>query len=143
MTSIINSLETDVTIEPPVVVLEDIDNDECEKTVIIFTTQLAEDNDRLAKLRNELRTDHLNSEERVSLIKICEEYNDVFHLPGDKLTFTTAAEHAIPTPAINPNRAINTRSYRIPEVHKEEVQRQTEQMLQDGIIAPSNSPKIL
>ncbi|PNF14896.1 hypothetical protein B7P43_G05140 [Cryptotermes secundus] len=140
VTSIINSLETDVTIEPPVVVLEDIDNDECEKTVIIFTTQLAEDNDRLAKLRNELRTDHLNSEERVSLIKICEEYNDVFHLPGDKLTFTTAAEHAIPTPAINPNRAINTRSYRIPEVHKEEVQRQTEQMLQDGIIAPSNSP---
>jgi hypothetical protein len=63
----------------------------------------------LAKLREELRTDHLNSKERVSLIKICEEYSDVFHLPGDKLSFTTAAEHAIPTPTIDPKRGINTK----------------------------------
>jgi hypothetical protein len=69
---------------------------------VIFTTSVVEDANRLAKLREELRTDHLNSEERVSLIKICEEYNDVFHLPGDKLTLTTAAEHATPTPTIDP-----------------------------------------
>jgi hypothetical protein len=107
---------------------------------MMFTTHLVDDSSRLSKLRKELRTDHLNSEERVSLVKICEEYNDVFHLPRDKLTCTTAAEHAIPTPTMNPNRAINTKSYRIPEVHKEEVQKQTEQMLQDGIIVPCNSP---
>jgi hypothetical protein len=51
----------------------------------------------------------LNSEERVSLIRTYEEYNDVFHLPGDKLISTTAAEHAIPTPTTDPNRAINTK----------------------------------
>jgi hypothetical protein len=76
----------------------------------------------------------------VSLIRICEEYNDVFHLPGDKLTFTTAAEHAIPTPAIDPTTGINTKTYKIPEIYnEEEVNRQTEQMLRDDIIAPNTS----
>lgn len=65
-----------------------------------------------------MRTDLLNDEERVLLFKIYEEYNDTFHLPGDMLTCTTAAEHAIPTPTIDPSRAINTKSYRIPEIHK-------------------------
>lgn len=64
----------------------------------------------------------------------------MFCLPGDQLTVTTAAEHAIPTPTIDPTRGINTKPYRIPEVHREEVQKQTEQMLRDGIIAPSVSP---
>jgi hypothetical protein len=42
-------------------------------------------------------------------------------LPGDKLTFTTAAEHAILTLAIDPTRGINTKPYRIPEIHRKEV----------------------
>jgi hypothetical protein len=97
VTSIVNTLDEDVTIDPPQVELEEVETDD-DETVIIFATLVVEDTNRLSKLRRELRTDHLNGEERVSLIKICEEYNDVFHLPGDKLTFTTAAEHAIPTP---------------------------------------------
>jgi len=78
----------------------------------------------------------------VSLISICKEYKDVFYLPGDKLTFTTAAaaEYTIPTPTIDPTRGINTKPYRIHEVHREEVQKQTEKMLRDGIIESSNSP---
>jgi hypothetical protein len=67
------------------------------------------ENSRLSKLQDELRTDHLNSEERVSLIKICEKYNDVLHLLGDKLNFTTAAKHTIPTTTIDPTRGINTK----------------------------------
>jgi hypothetical protein len=63
----------------------------------------------------------LNGEERVSLIKMCEEYNDVFHLSGDKLTFTTAVEHTFPTPTIDPTQGINTKPYRIPEIHRDEV----------------------
>jgi len=82
----------------------------------------------------------LSNEERLSLIKICEEFNDIFYLPGDMLTFTTATKHTIPTPTIDPTRGINTKSYRIPEIHREEVQKQTEQMLRDGIVAPSSSP---
>jgi hypothetical protein len=65
----------------------------------------------------------------------------VLYLPGDKLTFTTAAEHAVPTPTIDPAWGINTKCDGIPEIHRE-VQKQTEQMLHDGIIAPSTSPWI-
>ena len=57
-----------------------------------------------------------------------------FHLPGDKLTCTSTIEHAIPTPTLDPHRAINVKSYRMPEIHKEEVQKQTEQLLADGVI---------
>lgn len=64
----------------------------------------------------------------------------MLYLPGDNLTFTTAAEHAIPTPTIDPTWGINTKPDGIPEIHREEVQKQTEQMLHDGIIAPSTSP---
>jgi hypothetical protein len=137
--SIVNTSEEDVTVEIPPVELEEIEDDDSKKA-LIFSTSVDEIGDRLSKLRNELRTDHLNSEEKLSLVKICEEYNDVFYLSGDKLTFTTAAEHAIPTPAIDPTRGINTKPYRIPEVHREEVLKQTKQMLIDGIIEPSTSP---
>jgi hypothetical protein len=51
-----------------------------------------------------------------------------FHFPGDKLAFPTAGEHAISTATIDPTRGMNTKPYRIPEIHKEEVNKQTEQM---------------
>ena len=41
---------------------------------------------RLVKLRNSLRLQHLNGEERVSIVNLCEEYSDIFHLPNVKLT---------------------------------------------------------
>jgi hypothetical protein len=127
VTSIVNTSEEDVTVELPPVDLEEIENDDSKKA-LIFSTSVVEIGDRLSKLRNELRTDHLNSEENLSFVKTCEEYNDVFYLSGDKLTFTTAAEHAIPTPDIDPTRCINTKPYRFPEVHREEVLKQTKQM---------------
>jgi len=107
--------------------LKEIENNP-DDTALIFSNSVSEGSTRLRKLRNELRTDNLNSEERVSLIKICEEYNDVFHLPRNKLTFTTAAEHTIPITTIDPTQGINTKPYRVPEIHRDEVQNQTEQM---------------
>jgi hypothetical protein len=59
---------------------------------------------RLRQLRERIRTDDLNNNERRAIMNICEHYNDVFKLPGDKLTVTTAAEHAIPTPGVDPCR---------------------------------------
>ena len=61
---------------------------------LLHTAVLVEVTGRLSRIR-ELRTDHLNDEERVSLVKICEEYHDIFYLSGDKLTCTSAAEYAI------------------------------------------------
>ena len=101
MTSIVNTLEEDITTDPFRVELDETDNGR-DDPVTIFSNAVAENSRRLSKLHEELRTDHLKSEERLSLIKICEEYNYVFYLPGDKLTFTTAVERAIPTPTIDP-----------------------------------------
>ena len=113
ITGTVNTLEEDITLEPPKVILEEVDDSE-EAMTLMPTAVPVEVAGRLSKLREQLRTDHLNDEERVSLVKICEEYHNIFHLSGDALTCTTAAEHAIPTPTIDPSRAINTKSYRTP-----------------------------
>jgi hypothetical protein len=49
-------------------------------------------------------------------------------------------EHAIPTPTVDPHRAINVRPYKLHEVHKQELQKETEQMLANGVIQHSTSP---
>jgi len=139
ITSIVNTMEEDITLDSPQVLLEAVDDSD-EAMTLIQTTVLVKVAGRLSRLREQLRTDHLNEEERVSLVKISEEYHDVFHFSGDMLTCTTVAEHAIPTPTIDLSRAINTKSYRIPEIYKEELKRQIEQMLKDDIIQPSTSP---
>jgi hypothetical protein len=81
ITSMINTLESEVTIDALQVDLEKLD-ELIKAEAMIFATTLIEDENRLSKLRKQLRTEHLNGEERISLIRICEEYNDVFLLPG-------------------------------------------------------------
>jgi hypothetical protein len=71
-------------------------------------------------------------------MNICEYYN-IFKLPGDNLT-TTAIEHAIPTPRVDPYRGIGSRIYQIPDALKGELRGIIEQMLRDKIIRLSNSP---
>jgi len=122
ITSILNTLEEDITLDPPQVLLEAVDDSE-EAMTLIHTAVPVEVAGRLSILREQLRTDHLNDEESVSLVKICVECHDIFHFSGDTLTCTRAAEHAIPTPTIDPSRTINTKSYRIPKIHKEEVKK--------------------
>ena len=62
----------------------------------------------------------------------------MFFLPGDKLSCTNAAKHAIQLePGVTP---INIRPYRLPESQKEVVDRQVKQLLEDGIIAIRHSP---
>ena len=92
---------------------------------------------RTKSILDQLRISHLNSEEKDALFEICSEYSDIFHLPGELLTYTTAIKHEIKT---NSDVPIHTKSYRFPEVHKEEVRKQTNIMLEQGIIQPSNSP---
>ena len=65
---------------------------------------------------------------------------DVFKLPGNKLSSTSAIKHYIPTPTVPVNRAITLRNYRIPEHYQKEVDTQIQQMLKDEIIQPSQSP---
>ncbi|KAL4103252.1 hypothetical protein QTP88_018629 [Uroleucon formosanum] len=94
--------------------------------------------ERIKQLKKELRTEHLNSEERDSIERVCIDFMDIFHLEGDKLTHTTSIEHEIKTPEGEP--PIYQRQYRLPHRQRDEITRQIKQMKSDGIIEPSNSP---
>lgn len=84
-----------------------------------------------------LRQD-LNEEERSTLKQICIEYNDVFHLPGDKLTHTNVRRFKLPMR--EGAKIVHRRQYRLPEAHKAEVRKQVDKLLEQGIIEPSHSP---
>jgi hypothetical protein len=77
-------------------------------------------------------------EERLSINKICEQYSEIFHLEGDKLTCTHAAMHEIKLNDIQ--TPIYKRSYRLQHAHQEEITNQIKQMNLDGIIEPPRSP---
>lgn len=85
-------------------------------------------------LTNSLRTDHLNSEEKQSVYKICTQFSNSFYLERDKLTSTHLSQttkHQINTKESNP---INVKSYRYLQIHKEEVDKQINKMLNKDII---------
>ena len=88
-------------------------------------------------LRENLRTEHLNKEEEASLRGLCEKYNEIFGLEGDKLGYSTKAEHSITL--IPGTKPIYVKPYRLPQAHKEEVNRQVQEMVKEGIIRPSVS----
>lgn len=92
---------------------------------------------RLETLMQNIRLNHLNQEEGNSILDICKDYNDIFHLPQDILTTTTTLKHEIPTTSDVP---IHTKTYRYPKVHESEVENQINKMLKDNIIEPSTSP---
>jgi hypothetical protein len=139
LTSILNMNE-DVSLSLPLVNLEECNIEYNAIEVDIFLVQGAVTReDRLPELRQRIRTDHLNDQKRRAIMSICEYYNDTFRLPGDNVTTTTAIEHAIPTPGIDPCRGIASRNYQIPEALKDELQSIVNQMLRDKIIRHSSS----
>ncbi|KAL0818955.1 hypothetical protein ABMA28_008252 [Loxostege sticticalis] len=93
--------------------------------------------DRTAEVIKLLRTSHLNEEESEALLDLCSRYSDIFHLPDDQLSYTTALQHEIKT---NTDVPVHTKSYRFPECHKKEVSTQIQSMLDQNIIEPSSSP---
>lgn len=93
--------------------------------------------ERKNKISETIRTAHLNDREISSLLKVCTEFDDVFCLDGDKLSSTSVVQHEINTGDSAP---IVSKTYRYPEIHKSEVNKQINNMLKDGIIKQSTSP---
>lgn len=136
--SILNTLDTGVSMQTPEVQLEPYEAgwEENVRSAI-------EDNDELRRIKllsQRLRLDHLSTGDREAILDVCNQYHDIFYLPGDKLSCTQTIEHSIPTPTIDKTRGINVRQYRIPDILKSEVDKQTDQMLREGIITHSMSP---
>ena len=145
ITCITNSLETPVKLE----FIKPLTIEKFDPIEINVTTKLGTDTDLdnittdpntdhiLKENLKRTRLDHCNDEEREAIEKICYEYRDIFYCEGMPLTFTNKIKHKI---KLKDDTPIHTKTYRYPEVHKEEVQRQISQLLEQGIIEPSNSP---
>lgn len=84
-----------------------------------------------------IRTGHLNKEEKQALLKVCKCFEDVFFKEGEQLTFSNQIKHQIRT---TDDKPIFTKSYRYPYIHKEEIRKQIDKMLQQGVIRRSFSP---
>lgn len=68
-----------------------------------------DDVERIFKLNEKLRLDHI-TEGAEAIRAICKEYIDIFKLPGDKLTITSATTHSIPTPSVPEGRVITLKN---------------------------------
>lgn len=93
--------------------------------------------ERTKKLLEKIKVNHLNKEEVFSLMEILNKYNHIFHLEGDKLTYTTTVMHRIPL--VENSKIVHIKPYRLPLSQREEIKKQTEQMLKDKVIRRSKS----
>lgn len=89
-------------------------------------------------LKKLINLTHCNEEERSKILDICFEYNEVFHIKGDKLSSTNATTHRIPL--VEGTVPINTKPYRLPYHQKENLENEVRKLLDDNVIRPSSSP---
>lgn len=93
--------------------------------------------DRASELLNIIKKDHLNSEEKSTLEKICVKYSDVFQLGNDPLTTTNIYKENI---RLNKSaKPAYIKPYRIPHAQKAEIHKQIDNMLKEGIIEETRS----
>ena len=92
---------------------------------------------RFALLLKTLNLNDLNEEEKLNMFEIMKDYLYQFHLHGDKLGATTIVTHKIIT---NDNKPVFHKNYRYPNILREEVRRQVDELLTNGIVQSSNSP---
>lgn len=133
----VNPSDETVTVSYPK--LEEISFEELRQSTVLLTAKsnLVETN-RSQRIKEVIQMDHLNSEERDSLWKVCKEFMEVFHLKGDPFPSTTATQHEI---RLKENAApVNIRQYRLPYAHRQEIVKQMEELETNKVIQPSDSP---
>lgn len=91
----------------------------------------------LTKFKQAVRLDHIEQSLRQPIERILTRYISVFNLSTNSLPCTNLTEHTI---TLTQNKIINSKSYRPPEAHKEEIEKQMKEMLDKRIIEPSDSP---
>ena len=88
-------------------------------------------------LLSKLRFKHLSEEEKEHTINLILSNQDRFYQEGRKLGVVSTVMHRIST---MDDVQINVEQYKIPISFKDEVERQVQELLKDGIIKPSTSP---
>lgn len=79
-----------------------------------------------------------------SLIPLCREFNDIFHLPNDRLTTNNFYEQQL---HVSDESPVYVKNYRLPQSQKLEINSQVEKLLRDDLIEMSvsayNAPLII
>lgn len=102
-----------------------------------FSDSAVRSSDRIKKLFSLLKLDYLGKEEQLAIEQVCAKFSDVFHLPGDKLTYTNIYEQKI---TLKDNVCpVYRKQYRIPFAQKNEVNRQVDEMLKNNVIEEASS----
>lgn len=127
---VLNVKETDVIIpeiKPSIHSLKDYD-------LCSFKSTISKDSERVKKLFSALQLQHLSKEERTSIESLCAKFCDEFYVQGDKLNTTNIYEHSI---LLKPDtQPVYSKPFRLPHSQKNEIQKQIDKMLQEGIIEP-------
>ena len=89
---------------------------------------------KVEQVKELVRIDDYASEAKSHLETLSEKYADVFHVPTEKLSSTRIIEHAIETTDKIP---VNVKQYRYPQTLRDEIHKQIDKMLKDGIIEHS------
>ena len=92
---------------------------------------------RFCDVIKNLKLQDLSEDETTSLLTDVNLYPYQFHIPGDRLGFTSVTAHKIKTTDEIPTHA---KIYRYPQIHKEEIKSQVGDLLKNDIIESSNSP---
>lgn len=93
--------------------------------------------DRVKKLLSSLKLDEMDDIERKSIQDICSKFPDIFFIEGDKLGTTSLYEQTI---ELKPHSTpVYVKPYRLPHAQKEEIDRQIQGMLKEGIIEEARS----
>ena len=79
----------------------------------------------------------VDSYQGVNVKSICKNYADIFHLPGERLEATHQTEHCIETIY---DISVVIKQDRFPQMLRQEVMKRIENLIENDIIEPSNSP---
>ena len=92
---------------------------------------------QLENIQTNLKVDHLNLEEQKALQALLINYKHLFHIEGQKLTFTHKIKHKFNMKSNNP---VYVRNYRQPIETKKEIKKQTLDLLRQDIVKQSVLP---
>lgn len=108
--NVINPTEQSQTINIPK--LSDLSHEVFDTVSMdnVQTSQIVENpNNRIQLIKNSIRCEHMNQEEKESILQLCSEFSDVFFLEGDTVRCAKAVQHEIKTPGVS-QRYINGRT---------------------------------
>ena len=131
----INSTPENIELTLPPIELEEFDIIDHTKLSLNKTDPYSAKETAHAKMMCEivklLDFEKLNNEEKLKIMQIINQFPYQFHLPADKLGCTNTVKHKI---LITDEKVINVKQYRHPQIHKEEVQKQVKNLLENDII---------